>query len=116
MAKAKDKKWAALYGAADQGGRAKAEANTPKPMHIKGYAPIMGGVCGFAWVNVTPGTSSFARWLKKNKDGYKDYYGGISVWTRGYGQSMSKKEAYARGFAEVLRGAGINARMGSRID
>jgi hypothetical protein len=75
------------------------------------------GVCGFAWVNVKPGNSKFANWLKKNELARSDsYYGGVTVWVSAFNQSMQKKEAYARGFAEVLRNAGINAYSQSRMD
>lgn len=74
------------------------------------------GVCGFAWVSVRPGTSSFARWLVKNKLGRKAYEGGIQVWVSEFGQSMEKKEAFASAFAKVLQDAGINAYAGSRMD
>ena len=67
------------------------------------------GVCGFAWVVVRPGNSSFAKWLKKTDRGDKHYYGGISIWVRGFGQSMTRKEAYAYAFAKVLRDHGYNA-------
>ena len=37
------------------------------------------GVCGFAWVKVSPGNSSFAKWLVKNKMARKGYYGGVEI-------------------------------------
>jgi hypothetical protein len=83
---------------------------------IQRYEPIMDGVCGFAWVNVKPGTSSFARWLSKNGLGHKSYYGGVDIWISDHSQSMTRKECHARAFAEVLRGYGIEAHSMSRID
>ena len=74
------------------------------------------GVCGFAWVVIRPATSSFARWLKKNNLGDKHYYGGIAVWVREFGQSMTRKEAYAQEFATVLRSRGFDAHAESRMD
>lgn len=74
-----------------------------------------GGVCGFAWVKVK-GNCAMARWLKKYKGARKGYYGGTELWVRGYGQSMSRKEAYAEAFAEVLRANGVTAYAGSRMD
>lgn len=121
----------ALYKRADAAGKAAAEKRVPIPMVVvqranplddnspivKRYAPVMGGVCGFAWVNIKPGYSAFANWLKKNKLADKSYYGGVDVWVGGYGQSMEKKEAYANAFAAVLRAeAGINAMSMSRLD
>lgn len=75
------------------------------------------GVCGFAWVNVKPGNSKFANWLKKNKLARSDsYYGGVTVWVSAFNQSMQKKEAYASAFSKVLENAGINAYSDSRMD
>lgn len=75
------------------------------------------GVCGFAWVNIRPGNSSFARWCTKNSKGRPNSYeGGVNVWVHQFGQSMECKEAYARAFAAVLTEAGIKAYAGSRMD
>jgi hypothetical protein len=120
----------ALYDKAHAAGQAAAEAHNPTPMVVfervspfddtsavkKVYAPVMGGVCGFAWISIHPGNSSFARWLAKNTHARKGYYGGMQLWVRGYGQSMEKKEVYADAFARVLREAGVDAYSGSRMD
>jgi hypothetical protein len=120
----------ALFDKAHAAGMAAGEAHQPTPMHviqranpfddsspvIKRYPPVMGGVCGFAWVNISPGNSSFANWLRKNDLGHKSYYGGWDFWISGFGQSMECKEAYARAFAKVLKEAGIQAYAQSRID
>lgn len=110
-----------LFNMADNAGRAAAEACVPTPMIVCDgsytYAPILDGVCGFAWVNIKPGTSKFARWLTKNNLARRDsYYGGVTVWISGYGQSMARKEAYAHAFANVLRENGIQAIAMSRMD
>ena len=74
-----------------------------KPRHF-----VADGVCGFAWVNIKPGNSKFANWLKKNRIARSDsYYGGVTVWVSDYNQSMQKKDAYARAYAEVIRAAGV---------
>lgn len=74
-------------------------------------------VCGFGWVQVTPGNSAFANWLKKNGYARKDSYaGGVCIWINDYNQSYDMKYAYATGMAEVFRNAGINAYAGSRLD
>ena len=88
----------------------------PVPMHIKGYAPVADGACGFAWVTVRPGNSSFAIWAKKNAGFSKAYRGGVELWIHAFNQSMARKEAFARAYAEVLRDAGIEAYSGSRMD
>lgn len=88
-------------------------------------APIPGGkswlvndgVCGFAWVNVKPGNSPFANFLKKEKLASADrYYGGVSIWMSEFGQSMTRKEAAAAAMAKVLSEAGIRAYAMSRMD
>ena len=75
------------------------------------------GPCGFAWVNVKPGNSKFAKWLKSNGLGRPDsYYGGVTVWVREGGQSAARKEAYAYAFANILNNYGIKAYANSRLD
>jgi hypothetical protein len=96
------------------------------------------GVCGFAWVNckatATEGRQ-FLNWLKgtvKTDAPAKDvldpvlgeprtdsYYKGVSVWVRGFDQSMQKKEAFGQAFALVLRESGVeglDAYCMSRMD
>lgn len=74
------------------------------------------GVCGFAWVNIKPANSAFARWLKKNGMARKSYYGGIDYWVSVGGQSMERKYAFAQAFARVLSDSGIRAYANSRMD
>jgi hypothetical protein len=123
----RDSNYHTLYNKADEAGRAAAVDCVPVPMTVcegslfsnvpgRVIEVVNDGACGFAWVIVRPGNSSFALWLKKNKGASKSYYGGMEVWIRGYGQSMTRKEAYASAFAQVLREAGINAHAGSRMD
>lgn len=85
---------------------------------------VADGVCGFAWINVKPGNSPFANYLKKSvsetdaigKPHKDDYYGGVKIWVHGWNQSMQKKAAYAHGFAGVLQAHGIKANGESRLD
>lgn len=74
--------------------------------------------CGFAWVNIKPGTSAIARELKARGEARKSYYGGVDVWDPGktMTQNMSAKEAGATAFAKVLQDAGYKAYMMSRMD
>lgn len=82
-----------------------------------GGADVMRGACGFAWVNVKPGTSRFARWLKANKLARPDsHYGGVTIWISDYNQSIYCKELHAVAMARVLQEAGINAWAMSRDD
>jgi hypothetical protein len=85
-------------------------------MVVEGYAPIADGVCGFAWITVKPGNCGFAKYLVKKGAARRAYGGGVSVWVSAFNQSMAKKEAYARAFAEVLANAGIRAYAESRMD
>lgn len=115
----------ALYARAHQAGMTAGNTAIPTPMVVrqmgangevvKTYPPVMDGPCGFGWVTVRPGTSSFARFLK-TKGHRKAYNGGVEIWVREFGQSYERKVAYARAFAEVLREAGINAYGGGRLD
>ncbi len=78
---------------------------------------VAGGVCGFAWINVSPATQPFARWLKKTgKVRAAGYYGGYQLSASVGGQSMRIKEAYAQAFADVLKAAGVKAYSQSRMD
>ena len=63
-----------------------------------------GGLCGFAWIIVKPGTSSFARWLVKTDRGSSDrYYGGVHIGITEYGQFLGQNEEYANSFARELQ-------------
>lgn len=88
------------------------EFDTSQPTYY-----VEDGVCGFAWVNVKPGNSKLANWLKANGLARSDsYYGGVTVWIGEFNQSMQKKEAYARAFAKVLSDNGVRAYSDSRMD
>lgn len=131
---ARETKWEDLWCEADAAGKAAAAAlydsGQLQPMVVQQHANMMDdqspvvksyyvpeGPCGFAWVVVRPGNHSFALWCKKHQKARPNYGGGMMVkWVHEYGQSMQLKEAYARAFAEVLRGAGINAYSSSRMD
>jgi hypothetical protein len=116
---ARDKKWADLYDRAEEAGREAAEAAVPVPMVVSGYEhdPVMDGVCGFGWVVVHPGNCSCALWAKQNKGARAEYPRGMCVRYVGeYNQSMTRKEAFANAFAEVLQGEGIKAYGRSRMD
>ena len=131
VSKASKADFAKWFNEAHAAGMAAGEALVPKPMvvgspstpfgsdvdHNKPTYYVPSGVCGFAWVNVKPGTSSFAKWLVKFGKGRSDsYYGGVSVWVSYFGQSMEKKEAYAEAFAKVLSGYGVKCYANSRMD
>jgi hypothetical protein len=128
---ARDREWQELWDAADAKGRAAADELVPTPMVVGTPSTPLGsdidfsqrtyfvseGVCGFAWVKVVPGTSSFARWLvRTGKSRGKAYGGGVDIWIGDFGQSMQRKEAYARAMASVFREAGLKAYAQSRMD
>jgi hypothetical protein len=126
-----DAECAALYAKAHEAGMAAGESCIPEPMVVvqrenpfddnsrivKEYAPVMDGLCGFAWITVFPGTGSFARWARKTGKGSAAYKGGTRVkWVREFNQSFERKSAYAHAFAEVLREGGVKAFSDSRLD
>ena len=77
---------------------------------------VLDGLCGFAWVTVSPARGAFVNWLKSQGIGSKGYYGGYEIWVREFGQSVDRKAAFASAFAEVLNKYGINAYGQSRLD
>ena len=77
---------------------------------------VEGGVCGFAGVVIKPARGKFVSYLKKLGMGYKHYYGGWYVSVREFGQSLTRKEAYAEAFAKVLGEAGMSCYVDSRMD
>lgn len=122
--------WAKVHEAAHEAGMAAGEAARPTPMVVvqrenpwddsspvvRQYAPVMDGVCGFAYVTVRPGTSSFAKWLKVHNHGFKAYYGGVQFSVRAFNQSYEQKVAYARAYAAEVNKVGVAAYVESRVD
>jgi len=126
---ANDEKWQLLYDEASAVGYKAGLACTPNPICVVEHENMLDdnspikhswyvseGACGFAWVVVKPGTSSFARWLKKNDIGHKHYYGGWAIWISDHGQSIARKDAHARAMSEVFRENDINCYADSRMD
>jgi hypothetical protein len=112
---------------AEAAGRKALEECTPQPMGV--VEPSTGkqwhvpeGMCGFAWVTVTPGNSSLAHYLKREHGWEKAYRGGVQRWVSEGGQSIERKEAFASAFAKVMREEltgrvpGVNIYAGSRLD
>lgn len=136
--KIRDAKFMEVFRDAHIAGCGAAENCVPEPMIVvqhenpfdsssaitKVYEPVLDGVCGFAWVNIKPGNSAFANWLKKNAEAgtihlriHKSYYGGIDLWISDYGQSYERKRAYANAFAKVIVDElGVKARSMGRLD
>jgi hypothetical protein len=119
-----------LFNAADAAGKTAAKGTTPVAMVVgspttafgtdidpaKPVYVVPGGVCGFAWVRITPANSRAAHYATAHWDAHPAYHGGVSIFCHDYGQSMTLKEAYADAFAKVLREAGIRAYGESRMD
>ena len=82
-----------------------------KPTHF-----VESGVCGFAGVVIKPARGKFVSYLKSLGMGYKHYYGGYYVPVREFGQSLERKEAYARAYAKVLSEEGMSCYVDSRMD
>ncbi len=118
-----------LYSRAKEAGVRAGRAHTPTPMVVtqhcdpfNDHSPVVfrdvvsDGACGFAWVKVMPGNSRFARWLVRNSLAVKSYDGGVDIRIHDHGQSLERKEAHARAMRDVLRAAGIECYMDSRMD
>ena len=131
--KAKSAAFEAAFAKASAAGKAAGEAAKPQAMMVvqpsnplndnsvpKAMWHVPEGVCGFAWVKVSPGNSPFANWLKKNKLARKSYHGGVDIWISDFGQSMERKEACAYAMAKVLNeelaGQGLSIYASSRMD
>jgi len=125
----RDRQFAKLWKKAKEAGMKAGENTQPTPMLLTEREQpfdrtskvvqtwyVQEGPCGFAWITVRPGTTAFARWLKKHAHGHKGYYGGVEVFIDEHGQSIERKEAHAHALAAILREAGINATVGSRLD
>lgn len=98
-----------------------ANSLTIAPMYVRDGSgnvyTVPGGPCGFAWVNVKPGNSAFAKWLVKTGRARKDtYYGGVTIWISEYGQSMEAKYAHAAAMVKELTAEGIRCYAASRMD
>lgn len=105
---------------AQEMGRIAHAAAAPTPMTVTDGRQswyVADGACGFAWVkvygvklNTKLGKVMAAHGFKKS------YSGGIDFWISTPDQSVARKEAYARAFADVLRENGLDAYMDSRLD
>lgn len=89
----------------------------------KPYEIVEDGVCGFAWVSISPANSRFANFLKRKEIGrYSSYNKAVLISPLhgyNYTQSMQRKEAYCRAFADVISHAKmkrVNVYVESRLD
>lgn len=124
-----------IWEEALQAAQAASKAACPTPMVVGNAKSIFGseidyskpvyhvseGMCGFAWVKITPARGKFVKFLKDNKIGHtNDYSGGYDIWMgneeSGMTQSIDRKEAAARAMANVLTSHGIKCYVESRLD
>ncbi len=122
--------WQELHDKAHEAGLKAVKDCTPVPMTVGSPTTVLGndidyskktyfvegGVCGFAWIKIAEGRSSFAKWAKANLRAHASYRGGVDIWVGDFGQSMQRKEAYAYAYASVLQDAGVKAYAQSRMD
>ena len=83
---------------------------------------VEGGVCGFASVIIKPARGKFVTLLKSRNVGSAGYYGGWSVSSWQFAQSIRRDQSYERACAaasaaaKVLNSYGITAYVDARID
>ena len=117
-----------LYKTALDAGATAARNITPTPMTVVAHTNplddnspatksyfVPDGVCGFGWVSLK-GNTAFGRWAKKNGFARRGYPTGLRISSKLMTQSLARNEAWAEGFAAVLRENGIDAYGQSRID
>jgi hypothetical protein len=132
---------AKVHREAIEAGEAALAAATPTPMIVQQRvnplddgSPVVkqwiveDGCCGFADIKVRATTTPNRRFLNGLKKAglagaeyslpwTKDSYaGGYRYWVSAGGQSLDRKEAYARAFAKVLGDYGVTAYAHSRMD
>lgn len=120
-----------IFDAAHSLGMKAGLAVRPTPMVVSQHADMLDdnspvaqswhvpeGACGFAWVVVRPGNSTFANWLRKTERASNHYYGGVSIWIGDHGQSVDRKTAHAHAMADYLQGCfpDLKITSGSRLD
>ena len=65
---------------------------TFKDTHSGQTYDVAEGMCGFAWVNISPARGKFVNYLKKLGKGHKSYIGGWDYWVSSseLGQSITR--------------------------
>jgi len=111
----------ALLAEADQAGWAAGQAAQPIPMQIfdprtgHAYEPVTDGVCGFASI-IIRGVGPLANYAKRTGQWTKGYRKGLTRYVHEFNQSLTRKEAFAHAYVKVLRAAGFDAHIDSRLD
>jgi hypothetical protein len=119
MDSTRDQEFQKLFAEAHLSGRIQAVMVQPTMVAAvseTGYTSDPFPICGFAWVNVRPGNSLFATWLKKNNFAHKAFEGGVNIWISEHGQSMDLKYAHAEGMVQIFKLAGIKCYAAQRLD
>ena len=101
--------WESDLYAAWAAGNTAADALTVIPMTVvgrEGVYHVEGGVCGFARVEVRPRTSAWSKWLRGRGWRSSDYHKCVYLNISDFGQSLQRKEAFARAFASHLTAKG----------
>ena len=76
---------------------------------------VQGGVCGFAWLEYK-GNTRFAKWARDAGLSHNAYPTGHMISCPHFGQSMQRKEAWARAISKALLRNGIEVQVRSRMD
>jgi len=101
-----DQLFANIWTEAYEDGLCAGQNCTPDPMIVddgrQSYF-VEDGLCGFAWVHISPATGSFARWLMKQGYAHTAYYGGADIWISAHGQSYARKLAHATAMAKAFK-------------
>jgi hypothetical protein len=108
-----------VIASAHAAGMAAGNAINPIPMHViqsdKQIFVVPDGPCGFSWVKIK-GNTAFGKWAKKAGIARASYPNGLQISCHDFNQSMVRKEEYSFAYAYVLRGAGIDCHVESRMD
>lgn len=116
-----DQRCLALHQAAHVAGMAAGRGSSPVPMVVAEHAnpfddssPVVAselvndGECGCAYVTVRPADGSFGKWAR-SRGWFPAHGGGLMLSVHAFGQSVTRKAAYAAAYAEVLREADVTA-------
>lgn len=118
---AKHESFAALYSKAQAVGFQAGETMTPHVMTVMDHTGavierVSEGMCGFASVIVRHANKGFGHWLITTGLARKPYYGGAEIWIHSHNQSYERKVAHAEAMVKLMRDAGIEAHVSSRLD
>jgi hypothetical protein len=105
MPKVSETKLAEIWRNAKTIGNEAGNGSTPTPMIVTGMGQRYfesEGMCGFAYVTISPARGPLVSYLKKNRIGHSRYGGGYEVSVSEHGQSVERKEKHAEAMAKYL--------------